>query len=90
MPISPPVATGSTAFGATGGTGVLRRSGRNLDNRQMYLLESNNKLLGYVVPVPPLSLEAWVDKPVEVRGGMRYVSSIRANVLFATSGSATH
>ena len=56
----------------------------------MYLLESNNKLLGYVVPVPPLSLEAWVDKPVEVRGGMRYVSSIRANVLFATSGSATH
>jgi len=53
----------------------------------MYLLESSGKLLGYVVPVPPLDLEAFVDKPVDVRGGMRYVASIRANVLYATAGT---
>lgn len=82
------IPSGSGSLGATGGNGILRRSGRNLDNRQMYLLESNGKLLGYVVPVPPLELESFVDKPVEVRGGMRYVPTIRANVLFATAGNA--
>ena len=81
------IPSGSGTLGPTGGTGVLRRSGRNLDNRQMYLLESNGKLLGYVVPVPPLDLEAFVDKPVDVRGGMRYVPTIRANVLYATAGT---
>ena len=81
------IPSGAGSLGPTGGTGVLRRSGRNLDNRQMYLLESSGKLLGYVVPVPPLDLEAFVDKPVDVRGGMRYVASIRANVLYATAGT---
>ena len=82
------IPSGAGSLGPTGGTGVLRRSGRNLENRQMYLLESNGKLLGYVVPVPPLDLESFVDKPVDVRGGMRYVSAIRANVLYATAGNA--
>ena len=82
------IPSGSGSLGPTGGTGVLRRSGRNLDNRLMYLLESNGKLLGYVVPVPPLDLEGFVDKPVDVRGGMRYVPTIRANVLYATAGTA--
>jgi len=81
------IPSGSGTLGPTGGTGILRRSGRNLDNRQMYLLESNGRLLGYVVPVPPLDLEGFVDKPVDVRGGMRYVPSIRANVLYATAGT---
>lgn len=67
--------------------GVLRRSGRSVDNRRAYILERDNRIVGYVVPVPSLNLEPFLNQPVTLTGTTEYRGEVRANVLHANTAT---
>lgn len=74
-----------SSYGYSGG--VLRRSGRSVDDRRAYLLERDNRIVGYVVPVPSLNLEPFLNHPVTLTGATEYRGEVRANVLHATTAT---
>jgi hypothetical protein len=66
------------------GPGYLRRSGRSLDGRPTYTLDSPQGLpLFYVTPGSGQSLEAYVGQHVELQGPAIYRGDIRANYMIA-------
>lgn len=67
--------------------GVLRKSGRTVDNRRAYILERDNRIAGYVVPVPPLNLDPFLNQPVTLTGTTEYRGDVRANVLHAQTAT---
>ena len=66
-------------------SGILRRSGRSVDDRRAYILERDNRIIGYVVPVPTLNLEPFLNQPVILIGTTEYRGEVRANVVHAST-----
>jgi hypothetical protein len=84
MPASTPV-PGQLMSSSGSSSGILRRSGRSVDDRRAYILERDNRIIGYVVPVPTLNLEPFLNQPVILIGTTEYRGEVRANVVHAST-----
>lgn len=84
MPASTPV-PGQLMSSSGSSSGILRRSGRSVDDRRAYILERDNRIVGYVVPVPTLNLEPFLNQPVILIGTTEYRGEVRANVVHAST-----
>ena len=63
--------------------GYLRRSGRSLNNKPMYMLETpEGRPISYILPTTSIALDPWIDHRVEVSGGTYYYGELRAEVLY--------
>lgn len=63
--------------------GYLRRSGRSINNKPMYTLETaEGRPITYILPTTAVALDPWIDHRVEVTGGTYYYTEMRAEVLY--------
>ncbi len=63
--------------------GYLRRPGRSINNKPMYMLESpDGRPISYLLPTTSVTLDPWIDHKVEVSGGTYYYGELRAEVLY--------
>lgn len=83
-PTNPASVNGRIATGGLPkGQGYLRRSGRSVDKRPIYILETiEGRPIYYCLPTQGISLDAWLDHRVEVSGGTYYNPEIRAEILY--------
>jgi len=65
------------------GQGYVRRSGRFVDKRPVYTLETiEGRPVFYLLPTQGVSLEPYMDHKVEVSGGTYYNPETRAEILY--------
>lgn len=65
--------------------GYLRRSGRSIDYRPTYMVESSQgQALAYVTEMSGVDLKTYVGRNVEVWGPMGYRGDVRANYMTVT------
>ncbi len=79
-----PGATGKTVgAGLPRGRGYLRKSGRFVDRRPLYMLETiEGRPIYYMMPIQGVSLEPYMNHLVDVSGGTFYNPENRAEIMY--------